>query len=155
MRHAALPSTNSPTHHFTSTIICRRDNCKCHCKCLHVGQDESVYKSNVYPSRYWVIDGVGRPQIDKNQGLGVMVSTFVSLQGFAQDLSPDDRAKVNTFRVNKGLPELAVNDNPFCAFLNIGKSYEGYWNGELMVEQVRLVAICFFGTLFFGTPSDG
>ena len=71
-----------------------------------------------------------------------MVSTWTGIHGWARELAPGERTKVDAHRRSLGKEDLPHDENPFYMFLKIGKEYEGYWNGKRMKDQVTCHAPC-------------
>lgn len=111
------------------------DTCRCHMRCEHVGQDESIYRAGVIPAKGWHVDSKGVKK-SKSEGKGVMVSAFMQLsRKFGAKLSPDERATINAYRETRGKPPLSPDYNPFCHYFEYGKNADGYWTGEKMKAQ--------------------
>ena len=53
------------------------DTCKCHSKCIKLGQDEAVFRSNSTSSMEWVVDGKSKLRA-KPDGDGEMISAYYS-----------------------------------------------------------------------------
>ena len=113
------------------------------------GQDECIFKQFLFTGKAWSAPDGTKPVIPKDEGLGVMISAFVSREfGFGMILSDEDLQKVNEFRVGKKYSdELAAMDkrgtsakqpldsSPFVVQFEYGINSEGYWTYDHMVLQ--------------------
>jgi hypothetical protein len=60
------------------------------------GQDECIFKQFLLTPKAWTAPDGQKAMIQKDEGLGVMISAFVSLEmGFGYDISEEDLVKVN------------------------------------------------------------
>jgi hypothetical protein len=66
------------------------------------GQDECIFKQFLFTGKAWSAPDGTKPVIPKDEGLGVMISAFVSREfGFGMVLSAEDLQKVNEYRQGK------------------------------------------------------
>jgi hypothetical protein len=66
------------------------------------GQDECIFKQFTFTPKAWTAPGGQKAMIPKDEGLGVMISAFVSREFiFGYCLSPQDLQKVNKEREGK------------------------------------------------------
>ena len=55
------------------------------------GQDECIFKQYLFTNKAWTTPDGQKPVIPKDEGLGVMISAFVSREfGFGMKLSDED-----------------------------------------------------------------
>ena len=63
------------------------------------GQDECIFKQFTFMPKAWTAPDGQKAMIPKNEGLGVMISAFVSCEfGFGMHISPEDLEKINQKR---------------------------------------------------------
>jgi hypothetical protein len=115
------------------------------------GQDECIFKQYLFTSKAWTTRDGQRPLIPKDEGLGVMLSAFVSREfGFGMKLSVEDLRQVNEYREGKHYSDrLAATEkrgtsqkkplksSPFVVEFEYGINTEGYWTYDHMVLQME------------------
>ncbi|CAM9575691.1 unnamed protein product, partial [Heterosigma akashiwo] len=111
-------------------------------------QDEVIYKAYDDQKRCWALPGF-RALRKKGEGPGIMCSGFLTQQNGFLELSREDVDKINRCRQQENLGPLThltettdpnnPNEKIFRSyyFFEYGKSREGYWNGDRMVEQLK------------------
>jgi hypothetical protein len=119
-----------------------------------IGQDESIFKQYCLRSHSWVAPDGTRGLLPKDEGQGVMVSSFVSREfGYGMEITPADLHKINRRRERRGhncyLDEEAaqlkhgttkksmLTSSPFTRLLEYGINGEGYWTYESMIIQLE------------------
>lgn len=118
---------------------------------IYVGQDEAIFKQFLFLLKMWVGPSGQRPLLPKDEGIGTMVSLFVSREhGIIREISDMILDEVNEQRLGKkyadeeaaieilGSPEkkpLTKDKSPFLHFFEYGENREGYWNYSNMVIQ--------------------
>jgi hypothetical protein len=66
---------------------------------ISVGQDGCIFKKFLFTGKSWTSPNGQKPVIPKDEGLGVMISAFVSQKfGFRMKLSDAELQKVNETR---------------------------------------------------------
>jgi hypothetical protein len=131
------------------------------------GQDECIFKQFLFTGKAWIAQDGTKPVIPKDEGLGVMISAFVSREfGFGMILSEEDLQKVNEFRIGKKYSDdLAAIDkrgtsakqpldsSPFVVQFEYGINSEGYWMYDHMyLLELRDPYVC-GGDCMFGGDS--
>jgi hypothetical protein len=113
------------------------------------GQDECIFKQYTFTPKAWTAPDGTKPMIPKDDGLGVMISAFVSREfGFGFFISVEDLAKVNKARENKQYSDGeaarkvrgntrkgALTQSPFVVEFEYGTNNQGYWDYDHMVLQ--------------------
>ena len=113
------------------------------------GQDECIFKQYIFSKKSWMGPEGQTPMIPKDEGCGVMFSSFVSREyGFNLQLSAEQLATVNQnrkgqFYKDREAAELKRGNakkedltcSPFSRKLDYGINKEGYWTYEEMVMQ--------------------
>jgi hypothetical protein len=80
------------------------------------GQDECIFKQYLFSSKAWTTPDGQKPVIPKDEGLGVMLSAFVSREfGFGMKLTVEDLRQVNEYRQGKHI----------CCRIRIRYKYRG------------------------------
>jgi hypothetical protein len=119
-----------------------------------MGQDECIFKQYTLATKSWSTPDGTRALLPKDDGQGVMVSSFVCRElGYNPPLNKMDLARVNIERekgerVNYFDQEAAKSKygvtskpkltcSPFTRLLEYGANNEGYWNYESMVIQLE------------------
>ncbi|CAM9935729.1 unnamed protein product, partial [Heterosigma akashiwo] len=90
-------------------------------------QDEVIYKAYDDQKRCWALPGF-RALRKKGEGPGIMCSGFLTQQDGFLELSQEDTTDPNN-------PNKKIFRSYY--FFEYGKSREGYWNGDRMVEQLK------------------
>jgi hypothetical protein len=121
-------------------IPCQHDSvCHCNKMLIHCGQDESIYKSNHLSLKAWSCNGE-QPIRAKHDGLGVMVSAFVSEQdGFGLYIREDQREEYAKWRRerNPQCKDLASPAHAGVLFLDYGKEKDGYFDAAKLKVQLE------------------
>jgi hypothetical protein len=115
------------------------------------GQDECIVKQYSFTQKSW--NGPNREQalIPKDDGLGVMMSAFVSREfGFGMELTTEQLQRVNAKRLGKKYKDETaakkkrghelkqpLTISPFVLEFEYGASAEGYWTYDSMVLQLE------------------
>ena len=116
-----------------------------------LGQDECIFKQFIFSKGYWLLPDGTKQLVPKDEGQGVMLSSFVSRElGYGFEFSDDVRNAVNAKRRNNNYSdeEAAIlklgsakkndlTDSPFVRELEYGSSNEGYWTYESMILQLE------------------
>jgi hypothetical protein len=115
------------------------------------GQDECIVKQYLFTQKGWKGPNGEQALIPKDDGLGVMISAFVSREfGFGFELTTEQLQEVNAKRVGeKYKDETAakkkhgtelkqpLTTSPFYLEFEYGASFEGYWTYDAMVLQLE------------------
>jgi hypothetical protein len=115
------------------------------------GQDECIFKQRLFTSKAWTIPDGQNPIIPKDEGLGVMLSAFVSWEfGFQMKLSAEDLRQVDEHRQSKHHSDrLAATEkrgtsqkqplrsSPFLVEFEHIVNAEGHWTCDHMVLQME------------------
>jgi hypothetical protein len=115
------------------------------------GQDEAIFKQYSFTPKAWTSPDGEKPIIPKDEGLGVMISAFVSREfGFGMALSPAQLLAVNLKRRGKKyMDEAAAKakkgsefkkdllDSPFVVEFEYRVNGSGYWQYEWMMCQLE------------------
>jgi hypothetical protein len=121
---------------------------------LIMGQDESIFKQYSLSKKSWSDPDGTRALLPKEDGQGVMISSFVSREfGYGLNLTADQLDQVNTERrrtnrkfykddaaaimKNGTTKKPILTHSPFTRLLEYGKNNEGYWTYESMVIQLE------------------
>ena len=111
------------------------------------GQDESIFKQYTLSSKQWALpDGTTAPN-PKEDGHGVMLSSFVSRDfGYGLNLTQGQLNEVNNYREGKNyldrdaaievhgkIQKPKLTDSPFVRWLDYGVNFDGYWNYHHMI----------------------
>ena len=113
------------------------------------GQDECIFKQFTFTPKAWTAPDGQKSMIPKDEGLGVMISAFVSREfGFGYFISIEDLEKVNKKREGKHYSdELAskkikgntmkapLTESPFVVEFEYGANNQGYWDYDHMIMQ--------------------
>ena len=104
------------------------------------GQDECIFKQNTFSPKAWMAPDGTKGMIPKDDGLGVMISAFVSREfGFGYQMTQDDLEKVNKTRagseysdkdastkIRGNTRKLPLTQSPFVVEFEYGANSEGY-----------------------------
>jgi hypothetical protein len=118
---------------------------------VYFGQDEAIMKQYCFTSKSWTAPTGQKAIIPKDDGMGVMISAFVSREfGFGLQLSQQQLQKVNEVRhATKYSNEEAAKDirgenfkdpldnSPFVLQFEYGANNQGYWKYDHMVLQME------------------
>jgi hypothetical protein len=113
------------------------------------GQDECIFKQFLFTAKAWTAPDGQKPVIPKDEGLGVMISAFVSREfGFGMTLTDEDLEKVNEYREGKEYSDVSaaldkrgtsaeqpLPSSPFVVEFEYGVTGQGYWTYDHMVLQ--------------------
>jgi hypothetical protein len=105
------------------------------------GQDECIFKQYIFSHKSWTAPDGQKAVIPKDDGLGVMISAFVSREfGYGMELSPEELQQVNNEREGKDYSDqLAatsirgrtvkqeLTESPFAIEFEYGANGQGYW----------------------------
>ena len=114
-----------------------------------IGQDECIFKQYLFTHSHWALPDGTTPPMPKEEGQGVMLSSFVSREfGYGMELTPAQLEHVNEYRrgqhyldveaameVYKKTEKPILTSSPFVSYFHYGSNYEGYWNYNTMVLQ--------------------
>ena len=119
---------------------------------LMVGQDECIFKQFAFSPKCWTANGIRAP-IPKDEGLGLMVSAFVSREfGFGMPISQEDLEAVNAKRQGTEYSDkeaaisvqgtaakkaITKKGEPFVVEFEYGANKQGYWTYEHMIVQME------------------
>jgi hypothetical protein len=115
------------------------------------GQDECIVKQYLVTQKSWNGPNGEQALVPKDDGLGVMLSAFVSREfGFGMELTTEQMQHVNAKRLGqKYKDEMAakkkrgcelkqpLTQSPFVLEFEYGASAEGYWTYDSMVLQLE------------------
>ena len=118
---------------------------------IFIGQDESIFKQFTLTSKQWCLPNGACAPNPKDDGQGVMLSSFVSRDfGYGHDLNSTQLDQINIFRSGKKYldEESAIEiygkadkglltKSPFIRWLEYGQNNEGYWNYAHMIIQLE------------------
>jgi hypothetical protein len=114
------------------------------------GQDECIFKQFTFTPKAWTAPDGQKSMIPKDDGLGVMISAFVSREfGFGYYLSPEDLEKVNEAREGKHCSDEdaakkikgnssmkdPLTQSPFVVEFEHGANNQGHWDYDHMIIQ--------------------
>jgi DNA-binding transcriptional regulator YhcF (GntR family) len=114
------------------------------------GQDECIFKQFTFTPKAWCAPDGQRPMTPKDEGLGVMISAFVSREfGFGYSLTLEDLAKVNEKRLGQKYSDedaakkirgnssnkIGLTESPFVVEFEYGAHNQGYWDYDHMIIQ--------------------
>ncbi len=116
------------------------------------GQDECIFKQFLFTGKAWSAPDGTKPVIPKDEGLGVMISAFVSREfGFGMKVSAEDLQKVNECRQGKKYSDESaamdkrgtsakqpLKSSPFVVQFEYGINAEGYWTYDRMCLQIEV-----------------
>ena len=134
---------------FGGNLSVRRDQTKR--PLIVFGQDECIVKQYQFTQKSWNGPNGETALIPKDDGLGVMISAFVSCEfGFGFELTTGQLQEVNMKRMGeKYKDETAakkkhgtalkqpLTTSPFYLEFEYGASFEGYWTYDSMVLQLE------------------
>ena len=115
------------------------------------GQDECIFKQYVFTKRSWVGPEGQTAMIPKDEGQGLMFSSFVSREyGFHFHITEEQLKVVNLKRNGQNYVDVSaaeakrgnaskekLTESPFSRKLEYGSLKEGYWSYEDMVIQLE------------------
>jgi hypothetical protein len=114
------------------------------------GQDECIFKQFTFTPKAWTAPDGQKSMIPKDEGLGVMISAFVSREfGFGFAISLEDLEKVNKKREGKKYSDedaakkirgnssnkAPLTQSPFVVEFEYGANNQGYWDYDHMIIQ--------------------
>jgi hypothetical protein len=122
------------------------------CPMMCFGKEgECIFKPFSFTPKALTAPDGQKEMIPKGEGLGVMISAFVSREfGFGYYISPEDLEKVNKERLGKhcidkkAVKEIRENismkaplntQSPFVIEFEYGMNNQGYWNYNHMIIQ--------------------
>jgi hypothetical protein len=112
------------------------------------GQDQCIFKQFTFTPKAWTAPDGQKAMIPKVEGLGVMMSAFVSGEfGFGFYLSPKDFEKVNKRRTEKHCSDqdaakkikgnspmkAPLTESPFVVKFECGANNQGCWDYDHMI----------------------
>ncbi|KAI2513790.1 hypothetical protein MHU86_573 [Fragilaria crotonensis] len=125
---------------------------------MFIGQDEAIFKQFSFVSKMWTGPKGERPLLPKDEGAGVMISSFIGREyGLIQELDLDTLNSVNEIRRGARYadeeaamdvygsslkPQLSAGKSPFLTYFDYGENKEGYWDYNHMVLQFEDVVDC-------------
>ncbi|KAI2490954.1 hypothetical protein MHU86_23613 [Fragilaria crotonensis] len=125
---------------------------------MFIGQDEAIFKQFSFLSKKWTGPKGERPLLPKDEGVGVMISSFICREyGLIQSLDQTVLDSVNEIRQGARYadeeaamevfgsslkPLLSSSKSPFLTFFDYGEHKEGYWDYNHMVLQFEDVVDC-------------
>ena len=129
---------------------------------IMIGQDECIFKQFLFTHKYWALSDGTTPPMPKEEGQGVMLSSFCSREfGYGFPLTQAQLDHINEYRkgqhyldvdaameIHKTTSKPTLISSPFTSYFQYGANYEGYWNYSTMVlqfEDVVDVLTCLFG----------
>ncbi len=148
---------------------------------IFVGQDEAIFKQFLYLHKVWVGPNGERALLPKDEGTGLMISTFISREhGFIRQFSPEILAQVNLRRGGEqyadqdaaiemyGSPDkrpFTLDKSPFLVFLNTVKTKKAIvltatWCFNLRMlsmssrQCIRCMISCSYLTTVLGMQSN-
>ena len=81
---------------------------------LILGQDECIFKQFVFSQGVWVLPNGIKQLIPKDEGMGIMLSSFVSRElGYGFEIDDETLDKVNSNRENQQKERLYYNNRFF------------------------------------------
>ena len=118
---------------------------------ISFGQDECIVKQYSFTNKSWTGPNRKQALIPKDDGLGVMLSGFVSREfGFEMALTTEQLQRVNAERLGKKYKDESaakkkrgsefkqpLTMSPFVLEFAYGASAEGYWTYDSMVLQLE------------------
>ena len=139
------------------------------------GQDECIFKQYAFTKKTWTLPDGTKPLIPKDEGQGVMLSSFVSREfGYGMELSDSVLALINRYRENTNYSDCdaaiqrngrakknLLTQSPFIKELEYGANKEGYWTYECMSLQLEDCIDCMnvlypqFDVVFLFDHSNG
>jgi hypothetical protein len=139
------------------------------------GQDECIFKQYAFTKKSWTLPDGTKPLIPKDEGQGVMLSSFVSREfGYGMNLSDPVLSLINEYRENKSYSDCdaaiqkngnsrksVLTQSPFITELEYGANKEGYWTYECMSLQLEDCIDCMkvlypqFDVVFLFDHSNG
>jgi hypothetical protein len=113
------------------------------------GQDEAIMKQYCFTTKAWTAPSGQKAIVPKDEGVGVMISAFVSREfGFGMDLTEEQLQKVNQRRQGKKYSDEAaaketrgkaekqpLTSSPFVIEFEYGANNQGYWKYDHMILQ--------------------
>ena len=118
---------------------------------LILGQDECIFKQFVFTKGNWLLPDGTKQLIPKDEGQGVMLSSFTSRElGYGYEITQDILDEINMKRNNTSYSDTdaaklkngttikpLLTESPFTRELEYGLNNEGYWTYESMVLQLE------------------
>ena len=115
------------------------------------GQDEVIFRQNTFTGSSWTLPDGTKQLLPKDDGQGLMLSSFCSRElGYGYSVPPDILKIVNEKRKSEkyddenaaiikngsaNKPPLTIS--PFARELEYGNNHEGYWMYENMILQLE------------------
>ena len=115
------------------------------------GQEEAIFKQFLLNIKMWTGPNGERPLLPKDEGSGVMISSFITREhGLIREIDDyilttvnanrlgasyaDEEAAIDVHGTKKKKP-LTKNNSPFLVYFDYGENRDGYWNYNHMVCQ--------------------
>jgi hypothetical protein len=113
------------------------------------GQDKCIFKQFIFAPKAWTAPNGQKSMIPKDEGLGVMISAFVSHEfGFGYAISLEDLEKVNKKRegtkysdekaakkIRGNSSKAGLTESPLVVEFEYGANNQGYWDYDHMIIQ--------------------
>ena len=125
---------------------------------MYIGQDEAIFKQFSFLSKMWTGPKGERALLPKDEGAGVMISSFISREhGLIQELDEDTVHRINEIRQgaiyadeeaamevygSSLKPLISTAKSPFLTYFDYGENKDGYWDYNHMVLQFEDVVDC-------------
>ena len=125
---------------------------------MYIGQDEAIFKQFSFLSKMWTGPKGERALLPKDEGAGVMISSFISREhGLIQELDEDTVHRINEIRQGARYadeeaamevygsslkPLISTAKSPFLTYFDYGENKDGYWDYNHMVLQFEDVVDC-------------
>jgi hypothetical protein len=125
---------------------------------MFIGQDEAIFKQFSFLSKMWTGPKGERPLLPKDEGAGVMISSFICREyGLIHKLDQQMLHSINEIRQGARYadeeaamevygsslkPLLLTGKSPFLTYFDYGENKEGYWDYNHMVLQFEDVVDC-------------
>ena len=116
---------------------------------IMIGQDECVFKQYLIVKKQWILHDGTSAVNPKEEGAGVMLSSFVSQDfGYGYNLTDDELAIVNRYRLGKtykdedaamevlkSIHKKPLQNSPFVRRFEYRINSQGYWDYNHMILQ--------------------
>jgi hypothetical protein len=116
-----------------------------------IGQDEAIFKQFLFLAKMWTGPDGERPLLPKDEGAGVMISSFICREhGLLREIDDQTLNLVNTSRIGQSYADeeaaievygdarkrpLEKKKSPFLVYFDYGENRQGYWNYNHMALQ--------------------
>ena len=116
-----------------------------------LGQDEAIFKQFIFSNGVWITPDGQKQLIPKDDGQGVMLSSFVSRElGYGYTLPEEVKDRVNKMRHVKEYSDTEAAEketgskfkkdiltSPFVKEFEYGSNFDGYWTYDQMILQLE------------------